>query len=84
MSPLDPGILAAALIGLQQKLEQLDEQIATVKSLMGQPKRSRPAKTESSTAAPRKRRKLSAEARKRIAEAQKKRWAAFRKQQRSS
>jgi hypothetical protein len=79
---LDPEILAAALAGLQQKAQHLDEQIAAVRSLMGQRRRGRPPKTEDTAAAatqPKKKRTLSAEAKKRIAEAQKKRWAAVRK-----
>lgn len=77
---LDPEILAAALEGLQQKAQRLDEQIAAVRILMGQPRRGRPKAEASSPAKPRKRRTLSVEARKRIAEAQKKRWAEYRKQ----
>ena len=83
-NPLDPEILAAALEGLQQKVQRLNEQIAAVRNLMGQRKRGRPPKTEETegtAARPTKRRQLSPAARKRIAEAQKKRWAAIRKQQ---
>jgi hypothetical protein len=76
--------LAAALVGLQQKLQQIDEQIAAVRSLKGAPRRGRPPKVAgpASDPAPKKRRTLSDEAKKRIAEGQKKRWAAFRKEKR--
>ncbi len=81
-------ILEAALQGLEAQREKLDQQIAQVHALMGR-RVGRPSKrnggTESTSKAaagkPRKRRVLSPEARKRIAAAQKKRWAAFRKSQ---
>jgi hypothetical protein len=81
-------ILEAALQGLEAQKNKLDEQIAQVRSMLGR-RAGRPAKvastsvSEDETAAPakagRKKRVLSSEARKRIAIAQKKRWAAFRK-----
>jgi hypothetical protein len=81
-------ILEAALHGLEGQRQKLDEQIAQVRSLLGRrvgrpPKSngSEAATAASGAAAPKKRRGLSAEARKRIAAAQKKRWAAFRKTQ---
>jgi hypothetical protein len=82
-------ILEAALQGLEAQKNKLDEQIAQVRSLLGR-RAGRPVKAASSSseeesAAPvkgnRKKRVLSSEARKRIAIAQKKRWAAFRKSQ---
>ena len=71
---------------MQQKLQRLDEQIAIVRSLMGARRRGRPPKIAepASNQAPKKRRKLSEEAKKRIAEGQKKRWAAFRKDKNAS
>ncbi|MEZ5353785.1 MAG: hypothetical protein R2762_14190 [Bryobacteraceae bacterium] len=83
----DPSILAAALEGLELQKARIEEQIRTVKAMLGgkAPKAaaaevSAPAEAPAAKA-PRKRRrnKLSAEARARIAEAQKKRWANFRK-----
>ena len=79
-------ILEAALQGLEAQKQKLDEQISEVRSMMGHrvgrpPKTSAPKETASAPAAGRKRRTLSPEARKRIAAAQKKRWAAFRKTQ---
>src|SRR5947209_17013435 len=84
-----PGrhILEAALQGQEAQRQKLDEQIAEVRALMGErsersSKRTGGGATSgNSTGTTRKRRVLSAEARKRIAAAQKKRWAAFRKSQ---
>ncbi len=75
-----PEILEAALIGLQSQRDKLDAQIAQVRSLLGR-KASKPAPVEMSflSAPPAAKRELSPDARKRIAAAQKKRWAAFRK-----
>ncbi len=77
-------ILAAALQGLEAQREKLDEQISQVRSLMGG-RRGRPAHASvnhsGNEQAGRKKRVLSTEARKRIAAAQKRRWAAFRKSQ---
>jgi len=72
-------ILEAALHGLEAQKQKLDDQIAQVRSMLG----GRPAKAavwagNPTSGAPRKR-ILSAEARQRIASAQKKRWAAYRK-----
>ncbi len=81
-------ILEAALHGLEAQREKLNEQIAEVRSLLGR-RVGRPVGSTNhhveaapeAAAAPRKKRTLSPEARKRIAAAQKKRWAAFRKSQ---
>lgn len=80
-------ILQAALQGLEAQRQKLDEQIAQVRAMMGN-RVGRPPKSASApvpeVSAPsngRKRRTLSSEARKRIAAAQKKRWASFRKTQ---
>ena len=83
-------ILEAALQGLEAQKEKLDEQIAEVRRLIGRGGSSssgggRPSRSRSNggggAAATTKKRTLSPEARKRIAAAQKKRWAAFRKNQ---
>jgi hypothetical protein len=80
-------ILEAALQGLEAQRQKLDEQIGQVRALMGhrvgRPSGSgaRGGGSTSATPAARKKRVLSPEARKRIAAAQKKRWAAFRKGQ---
>jgi hypothetical protein len=80
-------ILEAALQGLEAQKNRLDDQIAQVRSMLGR-KAGRPVKVAADlngAGAPqtgaRKKRILSPEARKRIAVAQKKRWAAFRKNQ---
>lgn len=74
-------ILEAALHGLEAQRQKLDEQIVQVRSMLGR-RAGRPAKSASqsgSASTAGRKRVLSAEARKRIAAAQKKRWAAFRK-----
>ena len=81
-------ILEAALQGLEAQRQKLDEQIAQVRSMMGR-RPGRPSKNAhpqqggavDGRAGQGKRRNLSAAARKRIAAAQKKRWADFRKNQ---
>lgn len=88
----DPTFLNAALEGLELQKQRIEEQIQMVRSMLGKPagriaKAGAVAKTVessvslSSPAAPKTKRKrvLSPAARKRIAEAQKKRWAEFRK-----
>ena len=79
----DPQILEAALEGLLAQKQRIEDQIAQVRSMLGKaaPRAARSASVASPAvagAAPRKR-VMSAAARKRIAEAQKKRWAEFRK-----
>ena len=72
-------ILEAALEGLESQKQKLENHIAAVYSLMGRkPARDMANDTASSTPA---KRVLSPEARKRIAAAQKKRWAAYHKNQ---
>jgi len=75
-------ILEAALQGLEAQKEKLDEQISQVRSLLGN-RGGRPGKSTAASSGSaggnRPKRVLSAEARKRIAAAQKKRWAAYRK-----
>jgi hypothetical protein len=81
-------ILEAALHGLEAQKQKLDDQIAQVRSMLGR-RAGRPAKSTASSnagaasgpASTHRKRVLSPEARKRIAAAQKKRWAAFRKTQ---
>lgn len=81
----DPLLLAAALEGLELQKKRIEDQIASVKAMLGGRKpaasaapaaESAPAPAASGT---RRKRVLSEEARLRIAAAQKKRWAAFRK-----
>jgi hypothetical protein len=81
------SLLTAALEGLELQKQRIDEQIQEVRSLLGKTsgRRGRPpgstnggsAKTVSATKRPAGR--LSVAARKRIAAAQKRRWAEYRK-----
>jgi hypothetical protein len=81
-------ILEAALQGLEAQKQKLDEQITQVRAMLGgrggRPSKSTQTSNAGAASGPttgRRKRVLSAEARKRIAAAQKKRWAAFRKTQ---
>jgi hypothetical protein len=65
----DPEILHAALIGLQRTLEGVEQNIADLRRRLGAHSDSQPAPAK---------RTMSAAARKRIALAQKKRWAAYK------
>jgi hypothetical protein len=73
---MDPGILQAALEGLEHRLAETNEKIAAVKKLLRTGVSEAPPAEQTQERRPR--RKMSAAARKRIAEAQKKRWAEFR------
>jgi hypothetical protein len=75
----DPILLQAAIDGFELQKERIDQQISQLRILLGK-RRPQPAgaeKPEPHTNGVR--RKLSVAARKRIAAAQKKRWAEFRK-----
>jgi len=74
----DRTILEAALLGLEAQKQQLDQKTAEIRQLLSGDHSGLPQTT--AEAAPRKRRKMSAAAKKRIAEAQRKRWEAFHKQ----
>jgi hypothetical protein len=73
--------LHAALEGLELQKTRVEEQIAQVRSMLGQrgPKKAAAA-SHAAVGSPAPKRVLSEAARKRIAAAQKKRWAAYRKQ----
>jgi hypothetical protein len=83
---IDQSLLAAALQGLELQKARLEAQIATVRQMVtGRVKPGRNPKTATEAAADpvarkknRQKRKLSPEARERIAAAQKKRWAAVK------
>jgi hypothetical protein len=79
-SNTNADILRYALAHLEQERDQIQARIDHVHSQLGQ-KVSAPAASAADGAAPRKKRTLSASARKRIAMAQKKRWAEHRKAQ---
>jgi len=77
----DYSLLAAALEGLELQRQRIDEQIREVRSLLGKTpgRRGRPPKLAGQGDMQVKRARLSPAARKRIAAAQKRRWAAYRK-----
>lgn len=77
----DPEILQAALEGLKAQKSKLETQIAAIEFALGGARRGRPANSgKASSGAPRAKRTMSAAARKRIAEAQRERWARYRKE----
>jgi hypothetical protein len=71
----DPLVLEAALEGLELQKQRIETQIREIRSLLGRRVKS---PVERANGTPRKR-NLSTEARRRIAAAQKKRWAEYRK-----
>lgn len=73
---ISPGLLEAALDGLKQRLVEVDRNISEVRKLLRSPGAAPASPAE--PPAGRKRRRMSAAAKRRIAEAQKRRWAAFR------
>lgn len=79
---INHGILSAALSGLEFEKARLEAAISEIKAELGHRAPGRPPKAQTNGAggvAPKKR-TMSASARKRIALAQKRRWAAFHKQ----
>jgi hypothetical protein len=82
----DPALLQAALDGLEAQKARIEQQIANVRQLLGQRRSGTSAKNgrQADAAPDRKARELSPAARKRIAAAQKKRWADYRKNQAGS
>src|ERR1019366_2147551 len=71
---LTPEIITAAIVGFEQQTLHIDTQIAALRSMLS----AGPAQSASATPEPTKpkRRNMSAAARKRIGDAQRKRWAA--------
>ena len=81
----DNEILEAALIGFQHQRDQIQQKIAELRSRVGGPPASGPAPAAAASKAPTgKKRTMSASARRRIALAQKKRWAAFKAQHKTA
>lgn len=86
---VSPDILIAALVGLEAQREKIDDHIAQIHRMLPARRIGGVLKTVAKPVAPiagpaiargaQNKRVLSAEARNRIAAAQKKRWAAFRK-----
>lgn len=75
----DELILNAALEGLVLQRQRIEEQIADIRGRLGQRGGGKAGGARAGAGRPRRKRVLSPEARKRIAAAQKKRWAEFRK-----
>jgi DNA repair exonuclease SbcCD ATPase subunit len=75
----DTSLLSAALEGLEMQRKRVEDQIAQVRAALGG-RKVRSASGEQA-AKPVRKRELSPEARKRIANAQKRRWAEYRKKQ---
>ena len=76
----DRSLLEAALVGFQHKLAEVEKAISKLTRKLGN-KTKEPTLLPSLAAAPRKRRrrKVSAESRKKMAEAQRQRWAKVKK-----
>jgi len=74
----DAALLSAALEGLELQKKRIDDQIRQVRAMLGR-KRVAIGVDIAKLEKPVKRRELSEAARKRIAAAQKKRWAEYRK-----
>jgi len=70
----DTATLQMALVGYENEKQKIEERIREVQAALGG------STAPTSTETPRKRRKMSLAARRRIAAAQKKRWAEHRKQ----
>jgi cell division septum initiation protein DivIVA len=72
---LSDDLISAAIEGFEAQKRRLDEQIQELRAML--PRNGASAESAPGRG-PRKRRRMSAEARRRIAEAQRKRWAAIR------
>src|SRR2546425_9334506 len=77
-SAKDTSMLAMALVGYELEKKKIDERIKEIRAQLSGAKAAEKVISAGDDSAP-KRRKLSAGARKRIAAAQKKRWAEHRK-----
>jgi hypothetical protein len=79
-SAYDPATLRMALVGYEIEKQKVEEKIGEIRAQLGGGETGAAVSTVAAKAgAPRHRRPLSASARKRIAEAQRKRWAEHRK-----
>ena len=74
---LTPNLINAAIEGFESQKRRIDEQIAELRAMLSG---GRAEPTTAAESSPRQRRTLSAAARMRIADAQRKRWAASRKE----
>jgi len=87
----DPEVLRAALIGYQHQIDQIKQVMADLQRRLGKPGKpsaslpvSVSVSQETGGGATSGRRKLSAATRKRMAAGQKRRWAAYRSQQKAA
>jgi hypothetical protein len=76
MARNDNSLLEAALIGYRQQVVQIEAAIAEIEKRLGNGRGSRSHSGASPTPKAAKKHRISAEGRRRIAEAQRKRWAA--------
>ena len=76
----DPGLLEAALEGLLLQRDRIEAQIREVQTILGRKRASGATTSDTALAVSARKRQLSDAARKRIAAAQKKRWAEYRRQ----
>ena len=81
MLKLDSSILEMALVGLRAEAQGIEEQMAAIRKRLGIRGKSAALSVSTDGASPRRRRQMSAAALRRISLAQKKRWAAFHKEQ---
>jgi hypothetical protein len=81
MTTHDRDILEAALMGYEHQRQAIDAKIADLKGWLGSPTKGAVVPQDKSVSGPRKKRKVSKEARQKMAEAQKRRWAMVKKQQ---
>jgi len=73
VSKLNRNVIEAAIVGFEHQKTQIDNQIAELRSML-----TGPAAPAAMPEATRKRKKFSAASRRKMAEAQKKRWAAIK------
>jgi hypothetical protein len=81
MARIDTSLLEAALVGYQAELQRNDTAMADIRKRLGCTG-SRQRSSAGNAPTPKKQHGISAEGRARIAEAQRKRWAAAKKQAR--
>jgi len=77
MAQHDQSLLEAALMGYEEQRRRIEAAIADLRGRLGGSKQ--PVKDSAPEAKPARKRHISAEGRRRIAEAQRKRWAAQKK-----
>lgn len=78
-SSSDPTTLAMALVGYEIEKQKIEDKIRQIRAQLGGRSAGHPGAPAGAQGGPRRKRTLSASARKRIAAAQRKRWAEHRK-----